>query len=172
MLIRRLVPSDAVAYQSLRLVALRESPTAFSSSHEEECDTALSTIEAQMAPDSGRNRFGAFDGAALVAVVGVGRHAALKVRHKAFIAGMYVAPAWRGKGVGRLLLEQALAFADAMPGLHQVTLAVTADNGAAVALYQSMGFAVYGREPHALLVDGVLHDDMQMVRRANAGNWL
>ncbi|MES2760122.1 MAG: GNAT family N-acetyltransferase [Pseudomonadota bacterium] len=167
MLIRRLVPSDAAAYQSLRLAALRESPTAFSSSDEEECDTPLSTIEAHMAPGSGRNRFGAFDGATLVAVVGVGRHGALKARHKAFIAGMYVAPAWRGKGVGRLLMERALAFADALPNLHQVTLAVTADNAAAVALYASMGFAVYGREPDALLVDGVLHDDLQMVRRVN-----
>jgi ribosomal protein S18 acetylase RimI-like enzyme len=164
MIIRRLVPSDALAYQSLRLVALRESPTAFSSSYEEECDTPLSTIEAHMAPDSGRNRFGAFDGAELAGVVGVGREGALKVRHKAFIAGMYVAPQWRGKGVGRKLMEQALAFAEAMPGLLQVTLAVTADNASALALYESMGFAVYGRAPGALLVDGVLHDDVQMAR--------
>lgn len=169
MLIRRLVPSDAVAYQSLRLAALRESPTAFSSSYEEECDTPLSTIEAHMAPDSGRNRFGAFDGADLVAVVGVGREGARKVHHKGFIGGMFVAPAWRGKGLGRQLLEQALAFADAMPGLHQVTLTVTAGNAAAVTLYESMGFVVFGRAPDALLVDGVSYDDIQMVRAVKAG---
>ncbi len=164
MLIRRLVAADAVAYQSLRLAALRESPTAFSSSYEAECDVPMSTIEAHMAPDSGRCRFGAFDGANLVGVVGVGRESALKVRHKAFVGGMYVAPAWRGKGLGRQLLEQALLFVDAMPGLLQVTLAVTAGNAAALALYESMGFVVYGRAPNALLVDGVLHDDVQMAR--------
>ena len=169
MLIRRLVPSDAVAYQSLRLAALRESPTAFSSSYEEECDTPLSTIEAHMAPDSGRNRFGAFDGADLVAVVGVGREGARKVHHNGFIGGMFVAPAWRDKGLGRQLLEQALAFADAMPGLHQVTLTVTAGNAAAVTLYESMGFVVFGRAPDALLVDGVSYDDIQMVRAVKAG---
>lgn len=53
-------------------------------------------------------------------------------------------------------------------GLRQVTLAVTAGNESAVALYRSMGFEVYGREPHALLVDGVLHDDLQMVRMVHA----
>lgn len=82
---------------------------------------------------------------------------------------MFVAPAWRGKGLGMQLLEQALAFADAMPGLRQVTLTVTAGNAAAVTLYESMGFVVFGRAPDALLVDGVSHDDIQMVRAVKAG---
>ncbi|MDB5934663.1 MAG: family N-acetyltransferase [Massilia sp.] len=165
MLIRRLVPSDAVAFQALRLAALRESPSAFSSSYEEECDTPLSTIEGHMAPGSGRNRFGAFDGAELVGAVGVGREDARKVRHKAFIRGMYVAPGYRGKGVARQLLEEALECAESMPGVRQVTLAVTAGNASALALYESMRFTVYGREPDALLVNGVLYDDLQMMRR-------
>ena len=98
--LRRLTPSDAPAYQALRLAALRECPTAFSSSYEDECDTPLSAIAAQMAPDSGRNRFGAFDGDELVGVVGVGREGPYKLRHKGFVGGMVVAPAWRNKGVG------------------------------------------------------------------------
>jgi ribosomal protein S18 acetylase RimI-like enzyme len=168
MLIRRLVPSDAVAYQALRLAALRECPSAFSSSYEEECGTPLATIEGHMAPDSGRNRFGVFDGAELVGVVGVGREDARKLRHKAFIRGMYVASAQRGKGGGKQLLEHALAFAASMEGVRQVTLSVTGGNAAAIALYESMGFKVYGREPGAMLVDGVLYDDVQMVRAVEA----
>lgn len=83
MLIRRLVPSDASAYQALRLAALRESPSAFSSSYEEECTTPIATIGGHMAPDSGRYRFGAFDGAELAGVVGVGREDATKLRRRA-----------------------------------------------------------------------------------------
>ena len=166
--LRRLTPSDAPAYQSLRLAALRESPTAFSSSYEDECDTPLSAIEAHMAPDSGRNRFGAFDGEALVGVVGVGREAAAKLRHKAFVGGMVVAPAWRNQGVGRQLLAHALAFADAMPGVRQVTLSITAGNAAALALYASMGFRVFGQEPRALCVDGVFYNTIYMLRETGA----
>ncbi|NHZ63742.1 GNAT family N-acetyltransferase [Massilia genomosp. 1] len=168
MLLRRLTPADAPAYQSLRLAALRECPTAFSSSDEDECDTPLSTIEAHMAPDSGRKRFGAFDGDALLGVVGVGREGAAKLRHKGFVGGMVVAPAWRNKGVGRQLLAHALAFADAMPGLRQVTLTITAGNGAALALYTSMGFRVFGQEPRALCVDGVFYDTIYMLREVDA----
>jgi ribosomal protein S18 acetylase RimI-like enzyme len=168
MQLRRLTPADAPAYQSLRLAALRECPTAFSASYEDECDTPLSTIAAQLAPDSGRNRFGAFDGAALIGMVGVGREGALKLRHKGFIGGMVVAPAWRQRGVGRALLAHALAFADAMPGLRQVGLSITADNGAALALYASMGFGTFGHEPRALCVDGVFHDTIHMLREVGA----
>jgi RimJ/RimL family protein N-acetyltransferase len=170
--IRRLVPADAPAYQSLRLAALRECPTAFSSSYADECDTPLSAIEAHMAPDSGRNRFGAFDDEELVGVVGVGRESAHKLHHKAFVGGMVVAPAWRNKGVGRQLLTHALAFADTMPGLCQVTLTITAGNAAAMALYASMGFRVFGQEPRALCVDGVFYDTVYMVREVTTGDRL
>ncbi|HEX8612724.1 MAG TPA: GNAT family N-acetyltransferase [Telluria sp.] len=166
--IRRLVPADAPAYQSLRLAALRECPTAFSSSYEQECGTPLSAIEAHMAPDSGRNRFGAFDNQELVGVVGVGREAAPKLHHKGFVGGMVVAPAWRNKGVGRQLLAHALAFADAMPGLRQVTLTLTAGNAAGLALYASMGFRVFGQEPRALCVEGVFYDTIYMLREVGA----
>lgn len=163
MLIRLLVPSDAFAFQALRLAALRECPSAFSSSYEEECTTPLAVIEARLAADSGRNVFGAFDGADLVGMVVIGREDAQKLRHKAGIRGMYVCASQRGKGVGKLLLEQALACAASMQGLRQVNLSVTASATAAVALYSSMGFVVFAHEPGALLVDGVLYDDMQMV---------
>jgi ribosomal protein S18 acetylase RimI-like enzyme len=164
MLIRRLVPSDALAFQTLRLAALREYPSAFSSSYEEECGTPLSTIESQLAPDSGRNLFGAFDGEQLAGMVGVGREAARKLRHKGYIRAMYVAPALRGTGAGRQLFEHALAFADAMPGLRQITLTVTAGNAAALALYRSGGFTVFGHEADALCIDGVFHDNLYMAR--------
>ena len=89
LLTRRLIPTDAAAWQSLRLTALRDSPSAFSASYEEECDTQLAAIAAHMAPGSGRYRFGAFDGAELIGVAGTGRESGPKVAHKAFIRGVY-----------------------------------------------------------------------------------
>lgn len=161
MLIRRLLPSDAAAFQALRLASLRECPSAFSSSWEEECDTPLAAIQDNLAL---RNIFGAFDGDALAGFVGAGREAQLKTRHKAYIRAMYTAPAHRGKGAGRMLMEQAIACASAMEGVTQITLAVTVGKVAALALYESLGFVAYGHELHALCIDGVFYDEIQMVR--------
>jgi ribosomal protein S18 acetylase RimI-like enzyme len=166
MLIRRLTSSDAATFQALRLAGLRECPTAFSSSADEESDTPLAVIEARLAPGSGRNIFGAFDGEQLTGIVGVGRDTSAKLRHRASIRGMYVPQSQRGKGIGRQLMRHALAFTGGLDGLLHVTLSVTAGNDIAIGLYASMGFTVAGHEPGALLVEGVLYDNLLMVKPA------
>lgn len=161
-IIRRLTPADSAAFQSLRLAGLRENPTAFTSSYEEECNTPLSVTEAYFASEAGRNRFGAFDGERLVGMVGVGRESQIKLRHKAFIRGMQVDLAYRGTGVGRQLMNTAMECIAGMEGVTKVTLAVTVGNAPAIHLYESLGFKVYGREHQALIVDGVAYDDILM----------
>jgi ribosomal protein S18 acetylase RimI-like enzyme len=56
----------------------------------------------------------------------------LKQLHRGFIRSMYVAPHARGRGIGKALMHEAVHFARAMPGLRQLTLAVTAGNSAAL----------------------------------------
>lgn len=165
--IRRLVSADAGAYQVLRLQALRDSPTAFGSSYEEECDTPIDMVAAFLAGGTDRTMFGAFVEEQLVGMIGVGREGGRKEGHKGFIRSMYVVPARRGEGIGRRLLSEALKVAASMPGLQHVTLAVTAGNVEATALYGSMGFKPFGVAPAALLVDGVLYDEIQMLRRVD-----
>ena len=96
-------------------------------------------------------------------MVGVARESSPKLRHKAFIAAMYVAPVHRGKGAARQLIEHALAFAAAMNDVLQITLDVSAGNEPAIGLYASLGFREYGREPRAMLVDGVFYDTILMM---------
>ena len=88
----------------------------------------------------------------------------LKSRHKALLFGMYVAPAARGAGTGRRLVEAALALARARPGLRVVQLTVTQGNAAAQALYARCGFEVFGQEPMAVFVDGRFHAKVHMWR--------
>jgi len=162
--LRVLESADAAAFSRLRLAALRECPTAFSSSYEEECDIPLARRAERMAPGRDNAIFGAFDGPDLVGTVGLHRERGLKLAHKAVIWGVYVAPSFRQRGVGRLLLERALAHAASLPGLLQVTLGVNTENTAAIALYTSLGFETFGLERGFLLVDGVLHDELHMAR--------
>jgi ribosomal protein S18 acetylase RimI-like enzyme len=77
------------------------------------------------------------------------------------VLGIGVLPEWRGRGVGRRLIEHALEASRAFP-LARVELTVRADNERAVALYRKIGFEVEGRRRRAMLVDGVYYDDIIM----------
>ena len=70
MQIRALAPSDASAYQSLRLRGLQECPEAFASSYEEEVSTPLTEIEKRLLPKIDSAIFGAFHEEIPIAVVG------------------------------------------------------------------------------------------------------
>lgn len=170
MQIRALTPTDAAAFQALRLRGLLECPTAFASSHAEEVDTPLDEIERRLAPQADSVMLGAFDGSTLCAVLGLQRERMVKLAHKAFIWGVYVAPEHRRDGVGAQLMGHALACAAAMPGVRQVNLGVNAQNAAALALYQRLGFVSHGLERGYLRVDGQLFDEHQMVRLVDAAD--
>ena len=68
-----------------------------------------------------------------------------KVRHRAEF-GVSVVRAYWGMGIGRALTEACIACAQDA-GYAQLELDVVADNAAALALYRSLGFAEYGRNP-------------------------
>ena len=160
--VRRLAPSDAVAFQALRLAGLRKLPSAFASSFDEEKDFSPATIEDRLAVKPDRGSFGAFEGEALVGMVALGRESMAKLSHKALVWGMYVSPAARGKGTARALLLEALSLARSVPEIQQVHLCVNADNAAAIKLYESLGFKTWGREPGSMFIDGELHDELHM----------
>lgn len=163
--IRRLTPTDASAFQALRLAGLKAEPLAFGSSYEEEKDFPLATIEGRLAVMPDRGPFGAFENDQLVGLVALGRESMHKLAHKAFIWGMYVKPEFRGQGIARALLTEALALARSVPGLKQVNLCANVANTVAIGLYESVGFETYGREPGAMFIDGALHDEVHMSLR-------
>ena len=68
-----------------------------------------------------------------------------KTRHRSSF-GISIAKAWWGLGIGRALTEACIECAKAA-GYTQMELEVVADNRRAVALYKSVGFVEYGRNP-------------------------
>lgn len=163
MTIRRLRAADAAAFRDIRLTALLDSPTAFGSSHHEEAPRPLEWFAARLEGDDAP-MFGAFVDGGLAGIAAVVREPAAKERHRAAIRSMFVAPAHRRQGLAAALLGHALAAADAMPGVWQVTLTVTRGNVAAQRLYEAHGFAPYGVLPASLHVDGRYYDDVLMLR--------
>ena len=78
--------------------------------------------------------FGVFIDGALAGMTGVGRQHRLKMRHKAQIWSVYVAPAARRRGLARRLMLAAIDHAGGMRGVRQLQLSVTAGNLAARAV--------------------------------------
>lgn len=164
--IRRLTPADAALFQALRLRGLAEDASAFASSYEEECDRPIEAIQAQLAARPDGLLFGAFDGDTLLGVVGLQREGMRKLAHKGVLWGMYVAPEGRGAGTGRRLLAAALDHAWTQWQLAQVNLSALASNEAALRLYRSMGFEVFGTERGSLRIGDRVHDEHHLVCRA------
>ena len=143
--------------------ALREKPEAFGSSWEEENERPLEQTIARL-QDHNMIAFGGFDDdGALVGMVRLLRHDGVKVRHKADIISMYVAPEARGRGLGRQLIEAAIAHARETPDIEQLLLAVVTTNIAARNLYLATGFEPYGMEPLALKLGDRYLDEEMMV---------
>ena len=165
--IRLLDRHDAPAYQALRLRALRESPQAFSASHEDEAGRGVDEVAARIAPaaDGSVRMFGVFESGELAGFVALIHPQRKKLRHGAELAGMYVAPAFRRHGLGTALLQAVIAHVRSIDGVRQLGLGVNAANTAAKALYRSAGFVGWGVQPRALRIDGVFHDEEHMLLR-------
>ena len=85
-------------------------------------------------------------GGAVVGTAGIGRVGAKeKVRHRAEF-GISVDMAWWGLGIGRALTEACIECAKSA-GYAQLELDAVAENRNAIALYKSVGFTEYGRNP-------------------------
>ena len=155
--LRRILPEEACLYRDIRLEALRTEPDAFSSTFEAERERPLDQFAARL---SDAHVVGAFLGDLLVGIAGFYRQSGPKHSHKGMLWGMYVRPAHRSSGIGRMLVEAIIAHAGRQVELLQ--LFVVADNLAARALYRKLGFVEYGIERHATKYQGRYHDDVLM----------
>jgi ribosomal protein S18 acetylase RimI-like enzyme len=78
------------------------------------------------------------------------------------VLGMGVLKDWRGRGIGRRLIERTVDAARVH--FEQVDLHVYASNAPARALYASIGFIEQGRKRNGRKLDGVYDDDIVMTR--------
>jgi RimJ/RimL family protein N-acetyltransferase len=150
-----LQPSDALPYRQLMLEAYELAADAFTSTAAERANEPETFWIKRIADPNGLSAaFGAFENQSLIGTVALDFSAKPKTRHKALVIGMYVAPAARGTGTGRALLQAVIEHARGKAGLLMLTLTVTEGNERAINLYRAAGFEIYGVEPMAILTPG------------------
>ena len=172
MRVRPLDPSDAEPWYALRLLALRERPTAFLISYAEELADGVEAVRKRISqPREHFVIFGAYAESTLVGTVGCARGSRASVRHRCTLWGVYVRPDSRGQGVARALLEHAIAFAKEQMAAEVVELGVNVENTGARALYESLGFDVYGIQHDAFRVDGeACHEALLALHLSSKGH--
>ena len=100
----------------------------------------------------------------------VGWAALSPTSHRACYAGVvehsvYVAEKARGRGLGKALLRELIAGADAA-GLWTIQASVFPENEATLALHRALGFRVVGRRERIAQRDGVWRDTILLERRS------
>jgi RimJ/RimL family protein N-acetyltransferase len=76
--------------------------------------------------------------------------------------GMSVAKAWRGQGVGTLLIRRAVEWAKQTDCIKRIELQVFTTNPGAIHLYAKCGFVIEGQRRQSIYRDGAYHDDFMM----------
>jgi ribosomal protein S18 acetylase RimI-like enzyme len=174
----RLGPADAPRYSRLRRRMLVESPWSFGAAPEDDealeparlaellrdAESAIFGMEAPAVERAGGGRTAAA-GTELVAAAAVERMKRPRFAHRARIWGVFVEPEHRGRGLGRAVVEAAVAAARGWAGVDYVDLAVSANAPAAEHLYRRLGFVAWGREPEATEHAGRRHDEIHMTLR-------
>ena len=166
--VRKLTEADAEAFWNIRLRALRDDPESFGASYPEILERGIAGItqglgKSELAADDAT--FGAFEEKQLIGIAGFRREKEVKRRHKGVIWGMYVPREMRRKGIGKALLEAAIAYAKTLPGLEQINLSVVLTSREARHLFISLGFETYGVERNALKLGDQYFDQELMTLR-------
>ena len=170
----RLGPGDAERYARLRLRMLTLAPWAFSAAPDD--DEALdaahlagmfaqehhATFAFEAPPPDPQTESDLTGRPVLVASASVTRATSPKFSHRARVWGVFVEPAHRGRGFGKVLMHAAIAHARSWQGVDFLDLAVSADSPEAQRLYESFGFVVWGREPETTEHEGRRHDEIHM----------
>ena len=166
---RRLTHADAARLHVPRRESLSAEPTAFGSSPNDCRFLELAAVEACLT-DPVRAVFAIADPdhpERLVAMAGIIRETRKKQQHRSSIWGVYVSHSHRGRGLGRAVVEACVDHARTWTSVESVALSVSAGSTAARALYESLGFVIWGTEPDSIRIDGSAVSQHHMVLTLN-----
>ncbi len=151
--------------KALRIQALSDAPVAFGMSMEEELARTDESWQERLAEAvEGEYRWAVFleHNGKLVGTAGAYREKLLKVRHTAYIVGVYLLPEYRGRGLAKHMMEGLLEKVKTNKEINRLELQVTSTEASAIRLYESLGFVRVGVLHKEMFVDGAYYDQIIM----------
>lgn len=141
---KRITAEDAFVFKDVRLRALQESPTAFSSTYAKEAPYPDEEWRRRAARCDGDGRIGflAYDDDRACGMVFCFQEEPDET--EGTIVSMWVDPGFRRAGVGRLLIDSVVDWARGR-GMRGLKLMVTSVNHGAIAFYERNGFRMSGK---------------------------
>jgi len=159
---RQLGSVDAEAFSTLRREITAGNPIQMGLTMEEELSRSIEGFRSQLSFPEPNAVFGAFVEDELVGSAAVAWPSKFpSSRHKVDLWGVFVSPRFRGSGIGRALVNKAVAHAHAN-GVRRINLTVYVPNAPAVKLYESLGFVHCGMEPEAIYIGGAYYHGARM----------
>ncbi len=157
----QLKPDEWQELRELRLHGIKDSPCAFGRTYEEEVEKDESFWRDRLTNSTylGVKEEGKFVGI-MCYLPGEG----MKYKHVINIHAVYVRSEMRGKGYGRMLLEEALARIEKDPSIVKICLTVTSTQTSAIALYESLGFKKCATLEKEMFQNGKFIDAFEMVK--------
>jgi ribosomal protein S18 acetylase RimI-like enzyme len=156
----QLPPSRWDEYKALRLTSMQESPQAFGDKLEDW--SQYSAEKWQERPNNPNSLiFMAEDNNTYIGMIGVYVKQEEENKKVAHIWGMYVRSEYRGKGIGKQLMEKAIETSQSIPDVEKIQLMVNGEQKAAVQTYTSAGFQIIGTKDW-ILGDGKRYELLVM----------
>lgn len=149
--------TDWQMYKELRLKALEESPLAFTSTLHEALNKVAEDWQNYLKGDNSITLF-AKKGDQLAGMVAAVFNDKKRTSHVAEIVGNYVAPNFRGKGIGSKLFEAILKAIDQREQITKIILSVASTQKPAISLYKKYGFRVVGTHKKHLQLNNHYYD--------------
>ena len=107
--IRKLTINDVTEYKAIRLELLKNEPSSFGSSFEEE-DSFDFSMWTNRLTKKNISAFGAFNNNELVGIVLGVMNPRKKIKHIATLNSMYVKPEYRSQGIGEKLIVKTVTY--------------------------------------------------------------
>lgn len=141
---KRIKAEDAFVYKDVRLRALEDTPTAFSSTYAKEAEFSDAEWRKRAESCNGEKRIGflAFDDERACGMVFCFREEGDPT--VGTIVSMWVDPTVRRVGAGKQLIDAVVEWAPGV-GIRELKLMVTSVNQGAMAFYERIGFRMTGK---------------------------
>ena len=143
LVVRRILPDEVDRYRELRLRALRDSPAAFTATWDDESRMPLEAWAARVDASVA--------GASVIVVADTGEEliglaGGIPWEGRARVVSVWVAPAWRGRGLARRLIESVCEWAGGA-GYTEAQIETALTNPGPQALYLQLGFVAVDEPP-------------------------